>query len=123
MPEALKPVGWISSSRKDLRTFPEDVKDQVGVALYRAQQGKKHAAAKPLLGFSGAGVLEVIADHDGDTYRAVYTVRFADIVYVLHCFQKKSKSGISAPRHDIELVKGRMQLAEQEYRKWRAEKK
>jgi phage-related protein len=123
MPEALKPVGWIASSRKDLKTFPEDVQDDIGIALYRAQQGKKHAAAKPLQGFGGAGVLEVVADYDGDTYRAVYTVRFAEIVYVLHCFQKKSKSGISATKHDVELIKDRLRLAEQEYKRWQEQKR
>lgn len=122
MSEELGPVGWIASSLKDLKTFPEDVQDDVGIALDRAQQGKKHAAAKPLQGFGGAGTLEVVADYDGDTYRAVYTVRFAGIVYVLHCFQKKSKSGISTPEHQIELIRGRLRVAEEEYRQWRERK-
>lgn len=118
MPDVLKPVDWISSSLKDLKSFPEEVRDDIGIALYRAQQGKKHAAAKPLQGFGGAGVLEVISDHDGDTYRAVYTLKFSDIIYVLHCFQKKSRSGISTPKHDIDLIKARLKLAEEDYSQW-----
>ena len=123
MEEALKPVFWMASSLKDLKGFPEEIQDDVGIALFRAQQGKKHIASKPLSGFGGAGVLEVVANHDGDTYRAVYTVRFAEAVYVLHCFQKKSKSGIATPKSDIELVQGRLRLAEEEYVRWQAKKK
>src|SRR5579883_1139422 len=89
----LKPVIWIGSSRRDLRAFPDPVKDRMGFALYVAQQGGKHVDAKPLKGFGNAGVVEVVTDHRGDTFRAVYTVRFADAVYVLHAFQKKSKTG------------------------------
>src|SRR5476651_515802 len=101
MHDDLKSVRWIASSRKDLKTFPDEVKKAVGVALFLAQQGLKHGTAKPLQGFGGAGVLEVVADDDGDTYRAVYTVRLAGAVYVLHCFQKKSKSGVSTPKQEI----------------------
>jgi phage-related protein len=111
-----KPIEWIGSSLKDLRTFPEEVKDAVGVALDVAQQGEKHEAAKPLQGFGGAGVLEVIDDFDGDTYRAVYTVKFQGIVYALHAFQKKSKRGISTPKEEIDLVKKRLKAAEEHYR-------
>ncbi len=85
----LKPLEWISSSRNDLREFPEDVQQSIGFALYRAQLGSKHPDAKPLKGFKGSGVLEVVEDFDGDTYRAVYTVKFEGVVYVLHAFQKK----------------------------------
>ena len=112
----LKPVEWISSSLKDLRAFPDDVRDVMGFALYLAQIGDKHDAAKPLKGFGGAGVLEVVEDHDGDTFRAVYTVRFATAVYVLHAFQKKSKTGIKTPQADIELVRKRLKVAEQRHR-------
>lgn len=119
MPEELKPLAWIASSLKDLKAFPEDVRDVVGFALYEAQLGLKSGEAKPLRGFGGAGVLEVVANDDGDTYRAVYTVRFAEVVYVLHCFQKKSKSGIETPKQDIDLIKSRLKLAEQEYKKWK----
>ena len=92
MDERQKPLFWIASAKKDLKAMPEDVKDVFGFALHLAQVGKKHGQAKPLTGFGGAGVLEVIEDYKGDTYRAVYTVKLANSVYVLHCFQKKSKS-------------------------------
>jgi phage-related protein len=123
MSDEVKPVRWIASSRRDLKTFPEDVRDDVGFALYRAQQGLKHSMAKPLKGFDGPGVLEVVADYDGDTYRAVYTVRFAEAVYVLHCFQKKSKSGIATPKPEIELIKGRLKSAQQEHEQWQSQQK
>jgi phage-related protein len=89
----VKPVRWVGSSRDDLRKFPEDVKDEVGFALFTAQLGGKHPAAKPMKGFGSAGVIEIVEDHDGDTYRAVYTVKLAGTVYVLHAFQKKSTRG------------------------------
>lgn len=111
-----KPIEWIGSSLKDLRAFPEEVKDAVGVALDVAQQGEKHESAKPLQGFGGAGVLEIIDDFDGDTYRAVYTVKFKGVVYALHAFQKKSKKGISTPKEEIDLVKKRLKAAEEHYR-------
>lgn len=106
-----KPVRWLGDSRKRLRTFPEDVKDDIGTALFWAQKGAKHPDAKPLSGFGGAGVLEVVEDHDGDTYRAVYTVRFENRIYVLHCFQKKSKRGHQTPRREIDLIRERLQQA------------
>jgi phage-related protein len=111
-----KPIEWIGSSLKDLRAFPEEVKDVIGVALDVAQQGEKHESTKPLQGFGGAGVLEVIDDFDGDTYRAVYTVKLKGVVYVLHAFQKKSKKGISTPKEEIDLVKKRFKSAEEHYR-------
>ncbi len=110
-----KPLNFVGSSRNDLRKFPEDVKLDIGYALHEAQMGLKPAAAKPMKGFGGAGVLEIIEDHSGDTYRAVYTVRFQDVVYVLHCFQKKSKHGIKTPQGDIELIKRRLKTAEEDY--------
>lgn len=115
---SIKPVVWIGSAKTALRTFPEEVKDSIGFALYVAQQGGKHVSAKPLRGFSGAGVLEIIEDHRGDTYRAVYTVRLAGRVYVLHAFQKKSKAGISTPRAEINLIKSRLKRAEEEHVAW-----
>jgi phage-related protein len=115
MSPLLKSVEWISSSRDDLRQFPEDVQQVMGFALYRAQLGKKHPNAKPLKGFKGAGVLEVVEDFDGDTYRAVYTVKFEGIVYVLHAFQKKSKRGIATPKQDINLIEARFKRAEEHY--------
>jgi phage-related protein len=115
---SIKPVIWIGSTRADLASFPEDVKDAIGFALYVAQCGRKHADAKPLRGFGGAGVLEIIEDHAGDTYRAVYTVRLAGRIYALHAFQKKSKSGIKTPRAETELIKSRLKRAEEEHARW-----
>jgi phage-related protein len=108
----LKPVVWIGSSRKDLRGFPDPVQDHMGYALYLAQRGGKHRGTKPLTGFSGAGVVEIIKDYRGDTFRAVYTLRHQGTVYVLHAFQKKSKSGRETPRRDKELIEQRLREAE-----------
>ena len=106
-----KPLFWMGSSRRDLRACPHEVQDTIGYALYLAQLGDKHDQTKPLKGFGGAGVLEVVEDHDGETYRAVYTVRVARAVYVLHVFQKKSKRGIATPKSDIDLIKQRLRSA------------
>ncbi len=114
----ITPVIWIGRAKRDLRAFPDEVKDSVGFALYVAQQGGKHPDAKPLRGFGSAGVLEIVEDHRGDTYRAVYTVRLAGRVYVLHAFQKKSKSGIETPRAEINLIKSRLKRAEEEHVAW-----
>lgn len=111
----LKKLDFVSSSREDLKEFPDEVKQDIGYALFEAQRGIKPAQAKPLKGFGGAGVLEVIENFVGDTYRAVYTVKFAKVIYVLHCFQKKSKSGISTPKHEIDLIKQRLICAEEDY--------
>lgn len=111
-----KPVEWIGSSRDDLRKFPQDVRRVVGQAIDDAQLGGESPAAKALKGFGGRGVLEVVDDFDGDTYRAVYTVKFFGIVYVLHAFQKKSKKGIATPQREIELIKARLKRAEEHYR-------
>src|ERR1051325_10623567 len=108
-----KPLFWMGSAKADLKTFPDEVQDVMGYALDLAQQGKKYPDAKPLKGFGGAGVLEIVDDFDGDTYRAVYTVRFAGIVYVLHAFQKKSKKGVATPKHEIDLIKTRLKRAEE----------
>ena len=119
LPAILAPLEWIASSREDLKEFPGDVQDVIGFALYLAQIGDKHPDAKPLRGdpaFKGAGVLEVVDDHDGDTYRAVYTVRFAGVIYVLHAFQKKSRKGIETPKHEIDVIKARLKVAEAHYR-------
>lgn len=107
-----KPVVWVGSSRQDLREFPGAVQDHMGYALYVAQQGGKHRDAKTLSGFGGGGVVEIIKDYRGDTFRAVYTVRYRGAVYVLHAFQKKSKTGRETPRRDRELIKQRLQDAE-----------
>lgn len=113
-----KPVRWVGSSREDLRSFPDEVRRGVGYALSFAQNGGKHPSAKPLKGFKGAGVLEIVEDHRGNTYRAVYTVRFAGILYVLHAFMKKSKSGIKTSLHEMELIKQRLKTAEDDYACW-----
>src|SRR5271163_1451272 len=105
-----KPVIWIGDSRKELKSFPDPVQDLIGLALFQAQIGLKHEKAKPLKGF-GAGVLEIIKDHRGDTFRAVYTLIVRGQVIVLHVFQKKSKSGIATPKSEIELIKRRMKQA------------
>ena len=99
-------------------SFPEDVKDAIGYALYVAQRGGKHPDAKPLRGFGGGGILEIVEDYAGDTYRAVYTVRLAGRIYVLHVFQKKSKGGIKTPKAEIELIKSRFTRAEEEHARW-----
>jgi len=106
-----KPVVWLGNTLDELRKFPEEVRDEMGYALYLAQIGDKHPTAKPLKGFSGAGVLEIVDNYDGDTYRTVYTVKLAGVVYVLHAFQKKSKKGIATPKKDIDMIKKRLKLA------------
>ncbi|MEK6647631.1 MAG: type II toxin-antitoxin system RelE/ParE family toxin [Candidatus Firestonebacteria bacterium] len=112
----MKGLDFIGSAREDIRAFPEEVKNDIGYALFEAQEGKKPAAAKPLKGFGGAGVLEIIEDFSGGTYRAVYTVSFKKVIYVLHCFQKKSKHGIKTPQKDIDLIKRRLKIAGQDYK-------
>jgi phage-related protein len=112
---APKPVEWIGSTYRDYREFPDPVHDTMGFALHLAQVGDISLDAKPLKGFGGAGVVEIVEDHDGNTYRAVYTVRFAGAVYVLHAFQKKSRKGIKTPQDDIELIRRRLRVAEQDY--------
>jgi phage-related protein len=108
----LKPVVWVGSSRNDLRAFPDPVQDHMGYAIYVAQRGGKHRDAKVLSGFGGAGVLELVKEFRGDTFRAVYTLRYAGAVYVVHVFQKKSKTGRETPRRDIELIEQRLREAE-----------
>src|ERR1700724_4366218 len=102
---AQKPTLWIGSSKDDLRAFPGEVRRVMGFAINDAQNGDEHPRAKALKGFGGRGVLEVVDDEDGDTYRAVYTVRFAGLIYVLHAFQKKSQKGIETPNCGIELTR------------------
>lgn len=109
----IKAVVWVGPTRKELKAFPRPVQRAFGLALYAAQVGEMLPGAKPLKGFGGAGVLEIVEDHRGDTYRAIYTVRFATRIYVLHVFQKKSKRGIATPQKDIELVRARLRWAEQ----------
>jgi phage-related protein len=107
-----KPLEWIGSSHKDLMALPAEVRRFFGFALSLAQAGDKHDAAKVLMGFGGAGVLEVVEDDIGGTYRAVYTVKFAEAVFVLHCFQKKSKRGIATPKEEMDIIHARLKIAE-----------
>lgn len=111
-----KAIEWITAAKNKLDEFPEEVKDHVGYALWVAQMGGKHEDAKPLVGFHGASVLEIMSDFSGDTFRAVYTVKFQETLYVLHAFQKKSKTGIETPRSEIELIKSRLKDAEAHYK-------
>lgn len=118
---ARKPNKWVSSAKRDLDAMPEDVKDVFGHVIDLAQAGGKHQDAKVMTGFGSAGVLEVVEDHQGDTFRAVYTVKFAGWVYVLHCFQKKSKSGIATPKPDMDLINIRLKAAKQDFEAWQAQ--
>ena len=111
----LKPVEWVGSSKTDLKRFPGPVQHRMGFAIYQAQIGLRHRDAKPLKGF-GSGVVEVVSRHDGDTFRAVYTVRFETVVYVLHAFQKKSRRGVATPKQDLDLVRRRLAVAQRHYR-------
>src|SRR5438067_13843834 len=106
-----KPVRWIGSSREDLREFPAAARRGIGYALHFAQMGSKHPAAKPLKGFGGAGVLEIVDDYQGNTYRAVYTVKVGNVIYALHAFQKKSTRGIATPKAEIALIRQRLKEA------------
>jgi phage-related protein len=110
-----KPLLWVGSSKEDVSGFPGSARREIGYALYLAQIGMKAVKVKPLKGFGGTGVLEVMAQHQGNAYRAVYTVKFAEAVFVLHAFMKKSKKGIATPRADTELIKQRLKAAAEEY--------
>jgi phage-related protein len=112
----MKNLFWVGPSKKHLKEMPVDVQDTFGYALHLAQIGKKHRRAKPLKGFGSAGVLEVVEYADGSTFRAVYTVNLGDVVYVLHCFQKKSMRGISTPLPDINIIRERLKIAKEHAR-------
>jgi phage-related protein len=120
MESELKPVRWMGTSLRDLRSFPREVRIDIGHALFTAQEGKTDPAAKPLKGFGGASVLEIVASHQGNAWRGVYTVRFHDAVYVLHVFQKKSTKGIATPTREIDLIKRRLVEAERDYQERQA---
>jgi phage-related protein len=115
----MKAVVWVGSSRRDLRDMPKQVRRDIGQALYACQQGETDPAAKPLRGFGGTRVMEIVERYRTDAYRAVYTAHFADAVYVLHVFQKKSKQGIATAKHDIDLIRRRLAEAERHYRERR----
>jgi phage-related protein len=115
MAEALRPIRWIGTSLRDLRSFPREVRSEIGQALFTTQQGKMDPAAKPLKGFRGAGVLEIVSSFQGNAWRAVYTVRFHDAIYVLHAFQKKSTRGIATPAREIDLIRWRLADAERDH--------
>ncbi|TAL81015.1 MAG: addiction module toxin RelE [Beijerinckiaceae bacterium] len=110
-----KPVEWVGSSKDDLSAFPPEVKRVLGQGIFDAQQGNRHPDAKTMKGFDGASVIEICDDFNGDTYRAVYTVKFANVIYVLHAFQKKSKRGSKTPLQDIRLIKSRLKLAKEHF--------
>ena len=115
-PHKIKSIVWIGSSLRDLKLFPAEVKDIIGYALYQAQLGGKAPSAKPLAGFGGASIVEIVQDFHTGTYRAVYTVKFSTAVYVLHAFKKKSKKGIATPKPDIDLIRKRLKVAEEDYK-------
>ena len=117
-PRGPKPVFWVASSRKDVTRFPKGIRRAVGQSLFDAQTGGKQPSVKPLKGFGGAGVLEVVEDDNGSTYRAVYTVKFVGAVYVLHAFQKKSKKGSKTPPEEIEKVRARLKEAVKHHAEW-----
>lgn len=110
----MRPLYWVGDSHKRFSGFPAPVQDDMGFALLLAQEGRKHPSAKPLKGFGGAGVLEIAERHGGNAYRAVYTVKFPDAVYVLHAFQKKSRRGIQTPREEMEVAASRLRALERE---------
>jgi phage-related protein len=112
MRQAPRELRWIGSAKKDLMAMPDQVQQSFGFALYQAQIGLLHTDAKPLKGFGSAGILEVVEDWRGDAFRAIYTVRFAQAVFVLHCFQKKSKHGIETPAAEMNLIRTRLKEAE-----------
>lgn len=116
--DELNPVRWVGSSNADLKRFPDPVRRRIGFAIHQAQAGLRHRDAKPLKGF-GAGVLEIVARHDGNTFRAVYAVRFEAAVYVLHAFQKKSRRGARTPKPELDLVARRLAVADRHHQETR----
>ena len=107
-----RPVTWIGSSRSDLKRFPPAVRRDFGFALYAAQRGETDPAAKPLKGFGGTRVMEIVDHHGTNAYRAVYTAQFDEAIYVLHVFQKKSKRGVTTPTSEMNLIRRRLRAAE-----------
>ena len=121
-PKPHKPLVWVASTKKELMALPVGIRSFFGHALDLAQRGDRHDSAKVLHGFGCAGVLEIVDDDAGGTYRAVYTVKFEEAVFVLHCFQKKSKSGIATPQQEMDLVRARLHSAQQWIEELRHEK-
>jgi phage-related protein len=115
--QELKPVRWMGSSRRDLKAFPDGPRRDIGQALYAAQCGEEYPSVKALRGFGGRSVLEIVATGQGGTFRAVYTVQFREVIYVLHVFHKKSKRGIATPRSEILLIRQRLASAQEDYRR------
>ena len=111
----IKPIIWVASAKSDLAALNKGAKQEIGRALFQAQVGQKNEKAKPLKGFGGGAVLEIVEYNVGGTYRAVYTVKFKGVIGVLHVFQKKSTHGIKTSKQDIDLIKSRLKLVEQEY--------
>lgn len=120
--QAPRPVLWIASAKRDLLTMPSDVIDDFGFGLYQAQIGEYPDIGKTLSGFGSANVIELVQDHKGDTFRAVYTVRFQEVIVVLHAFQKKSKKGSGTPKQEMDLIHSRLKLAEELYKLWKKKK-
>jgi len=112
----MKPVVWVGSSRKDLREFPAGAQDKIGAALQQVQYGSRPASVRTLSGFGSGNVAEIKVSDDGDAYRAVYTARFAEYIFVLHAFQKKSSYGIETAKQDVEMIRTRLKLAEARYK-------
>jgi len=120
--KSVKELLWVSSAKRDLIDMPREVTTEFGYGLYQAQLGEHPDIGKTLSGFKGASVIELIQDNRGDTFRAVYTVKFSDAIIVLHAFQKKSKKGIETPKQDMELIRSRLKLAEKLYIEWKHKK-
>ena len=112
----MKPLEWLADTREELKGFPRQVQKEIGLALMAAQLGDKAPSAKPLKGYRGGGVLEVVENHDGDTYRAVYTLKFQGVVFVLHVFKKKSKRGIATPKKELDLIRRRLKTVNDHYK-------
>ncbi|CAN5640858.1 type II toxin-antitoxin system RelE/ParE family toxin [soil metagenome] len=118
----LKPIAWMGSSKRDLGEFPAEVEDDVGYNLFEAQEGKMPRDAKVLRGFGGANVLEIVSNFDTDTFRAVYTIEYEEAIYVLHCFQKKSRRGSETPQQDRDMIERRVKTAREEHDIWLKQK-
>lgn len=113
-----KPIIWIGTSKKDFMEFPNEIRSEMGHALFIAQKGDKHKDAKPLKGFGGGSVLEIVQKDGLGTYRTIYTVQMEKAIIILHAFQKKSKVGIKTPKQEIDLIHQRLSRAQHKYEEW-----